>query len=196
MTRLPVYRLRHTSGVTLIELLVTLSVLAILTALAAPNIGFFVVKNTASTIATDFARDIGRARTEAIARNQCTTVCMMTVNKSGQYVCATSGSDWNLGWMIFENAEGCTASSPQPKSSGSVISVRETGNPKFTLKPNTTRRFITFNSRGMTSVSTAARNFTLAYTPESVSSPHYRSLCLSSTGRVTIQKYEGTSACK
>jgi hypothetical protein len=71
--------------------------------------------------------------------------------------------------------------------------VRQTGDSNFTLEASNSLRRFTFESRGLTN--SGQSNFTLAFTPENVSSPHYRSICISSSGRVTTKQYAGVSAC-
>jgi type IV fimbrial biogenesis protein FimT len=60
---------------TLIELLITLSVLGVLLAIALPNLQTFVVNNRLSSNANSFIGLINYARSEAIARNQSVIIC-------------------------------------------------------------------------------------------------------------------------
>ena len=72
-------RLRHASqGFTLIELMVTVSVLAILVGLALPNLRSFLVSNRLSSDVNGLIGLLNYARSEAIVRNQSVVVCPKT----------------------------------------------------------------------------------------------------------------------
>lgn len=186
-------------GLTAIELLVTVAILAIVLALGLPNLREFLTRNQAASITREFSADVTRARTEAINRNSCVTMCISnnTANAltGGTPTCAAAGSNWQVGWIVFANPS-CSSTQNNPTTNGStLISVRQRGLDTFELSPasgNALRR-ITFDSRGL--AAGIQKNLTLAYTPENTSSPHYRSICLSSAGRVTVRQYAGVDAC-
>lgn len=86
-------------GFTLIELMVVVSIMAILAALAAPSFRNFVAAQKVKTNAFNFYADLTLARSESIRRNAAVTV-------SG-----TSGS-WNNGWTIAAGGETIKISDP------------------------------------------------------------------------------------
>lgn len=185
------------TGLTLIELLVTIAILSIILALGVPSFQEMLIRNQASNIVAEFANDISRVRTEAISRNSCVSICMSTNTANaltgGTPTCATSGNDWQSGWIMFSNPT-CSTTLNNPTTSGNtLIKVRQAGISTFTLSASATVRRFTYESRGLPF--SGQSNFTLAYTPETVASPHYRSICVSSAGRVTIKQYAGASAC-
>jgi type IV fimbrial biogenesis protein FimT len=186
------------AGVTLIELLVTIAVLSIILALGIPNLREFLVRSQVGSITADFSNDIYRARSEAINRNSCTTICMSanTANaiNGGTPTCAAAGNNWQAGWIIFANPT-CSAALNNPiQNNNQLISVRQSGSTNFVLSTAPALRRITFDSRGLTN--SGQRNFTLEYSPENVgNSTHYRTICLSSAGRVTTKQYGGVGAC-
>lgn len=188
---------RPQGGVTLIELLITVAVLAIILALGVPNLRQMLVRNQSSAIAVEFANDVSRTRTEAISRNSCVAICMSanTANAltGGTPTCAASGANWQAGWIIFANPT-CSTTLNNPTTSGNtLLKVRQPGDTSFTLKASSNLKRFTYESRGLTFGNQS--NFTLAYEPETVASPNYRSICVSSAGRVTIKQYAGVSAC-
>ncbi len=185
------------AGFTIIEIMVTVAVLAMILAIGLPNLRQFVVRNQAGAIAAEFTNDISRARVEAISRNNCVTICMSTNTSNaltgGTPTCATAGSNWQTGWIVFSNPS-CSATQNNPTTVGSsLISVRQTGNESFELASSGSDRRMTFDSRGL--AAGIQSNFTLAYILENTSSPHYRSICISSAGRVSVKQYAGVSAC-
>ena len=64
-------------GFTLIELMVTLSILAILTAIAAPNFSQMMVANRMTTQNNELIAAINLARSEAIKLNRSVTFCKL-----------------------------------------------------------------------------------------------------------------------
>lgn len=188
-----------TAGLTIIELMVVMVILAVVLAMGLPSLRDFLVRGQVGTITSEFSNDVARARTEAINRNGCVTICLSSNTSNaltgGTPTCATSGSDWQVGWIVFANPS-CSSTQNNPTTNGStLISVRQKGADTFELSPasGSAMRRITFDSRGVTTG--VQKNLTLAYTPENTDSPHYRSICISSAGRVTVRQYAGVSAC-
>lgn len=91
------------NGFSLIELLVVITVLAVLTSLAAPSFRSIVADNLVKTSANELFYAIQLARNEAVKRNTMVSICP----SSNQSSC-TSNGNWNVGWIIFEdvNASG------------------------------------------------------------------------------------------
>jgi len=179
--------------------MVTMVILAIVLAMGLPSLRDFLVRNQVATITSEFSNDVARARNEAINHNSCVTLCMSSNTSNaltgGTPTCATSGSNWQVGWIVFANPS-CSSTQNNPTTNGStLISVRQKGADTFELSPasGSALRRITFDSRGVTTG--IQKNLTLAYTPENTDSPHYRSICISSAGRVTVRQYAGVSAC-
>lgn len=83
-------------GFTLVELVTTLAVAAILLSLAVPSFGTFVKNNRLITQENDFVTAVNLARSEAIRRGNRVTLC----KSSDQTSCAGSGG-WDQGWIVF-----------------------------------------------------------------------------------------------
>ena len=90
-------------GFTLMELLVTMAVAAILLAIAVPNFQSFFNRNRVVTVTNDFITAVNYARSEAIKGGAITTLCM-----SSSGVACTGNSGWSNGWIIWvdRNANG------------------------------------------------------------------------------------------
>ena len=84
------------AGFTLIELMVTLTVIAVLGMVAVPSFNQAFLSNRLTGYANSFAASATYARSEAIKRNSTVTLC-----RSGDgATCATSGG-WQQGWIVL-----------------------------------------------------------------------------------------------
>lgn len=98
-------RLKHPrqSGYTLGELLTTIGVVGILSAVAIPSMQATINNNRRATMTNDLSYSIQIARSEAIARNQQVRVCPSSNRTS------CNGADWNEGWIIFNDLDQSAA---------------------------------------------------------------------------------------
>lgn len=88
-------------GFTLLEVLVTISVVAVLIGVAVPSIDSFVQNNRLIAASNDLVSAMHIARSEAIKNNTRVTVCA----SSNGTTCATNG-DWKDGWVVFLDGGG------------------------------------------------------------------------------------------
>jgi type IV fimbrial biogenesis protein FimT len=172
-------------GFTLIELMVTVSLVAVLAALAAPSLYQFASRNAVRALSSDFTSGVQRARLEAVNKNMCASICMSTNASDANPKCVVTGEDWARGWIVFTNPScnsTITATDPTP---GSVIAVRDSSGSRFTLNnlsSNSGLRSITFSSRGATTMGSTV-GFTLNDSGPSADSKLNRIICVDSLGR-------------
>ncbi|MGQ0659059.1 MAG: GspH/FimT family pseudopilin [Chromatiales bacterium] len=95
------YDARRNGGVTTIELLVALSVLAILLTVAVPSFQNFIADNRLTAETNNLVADLQYARSEAIKRRIPVTACA----SADLIVCAET-PHWENGWMIFTDVSG------------------------------------------------------------------------------------------
>ncbi|MDQ8021759.1 MAG: GspH/FimT family protein [Moraxellaceae bacterium] len=119
--------MRATKGFSLIELMVTVTVLALLLAAAVPNFREYLTNNKVRTVAGEMRDGLQHARMEAIRHNESVTFCMGT------------GSATGTGWEVHLGSD-CTGTSlrRRPTSSSEASHV--------TLSP--TSLTVTFNGSG------------------------------------------------
>lgn len=80
-------------GVTLIELIIAMAILAVLIAVAAPSFREVATNNRSSGIVNTFLADISMARSEATKHARPVSV-------------VATGADWNSGWQVFVDNNG------------------------------------------------------------------------------------------
>lgn len=90
--------MKHSTGFTLVELMLTLTVVGILLAVAAPSYRSFVQGNRAAAQANATLRALTYARTEAVKRAGVVTIC-----QSGNQ--SSCGGTWADGWIVFSDVD-------------------------------------------------------------------------------------------
>jgi type IV fimbrial biogenesis protein FimT len=94
--------MRAQRGFTLIELMVTIAVAAILVAMAVPGFQSAVNGNRLATAANEMVASLQTARVEAIRRNRRVAVCTSAnANAGTNATCSSAGVD---GWITFVDA--------------------------------------------------------------------------------------------
>jgi len=91
---------RAAAGFTLIELMVAVTILAVLAMLAAPSFNEAILSNRLASYANTFMASAQLARSEAIKRNATVVMCRSADGAS----CATDGG-WQQGWILWRDAD-------------------------------------------------------------------------------------------
>jgi type IV fimbrial biogenesis protein FimT len=103
-------------GFTLMELIVTMSIVAILAAVAIPNFVAFKQNEQGSSLVSSLVSSLDYARSEAIKRDSPVCVCA----SSDGATCSASGN-WNAGWIVYTLAGGCAAAAPVAGAATTLI---------------------------------------------------------------------------
>lgn len=162
------------SGLTLIELAVTLGIVALLAVLAVPSFATVVRDNRVAGFTNVLMGSLQRARSEAVLRGHRVTVCV----SSDQRTCSTE-ADWHEGWLVFADQDGDGALGPDEE-------LLQIGNPAASLVATgnaSLARYVSFTPAGQTrQVSGALQigNIRVCSTDTG------RALVMSATGRIRI----------
>ena len=176
-------RLRHRPhGFTAIELMVTLAILAILVALAAPSFTPLIERWRVRSATEGLQSAIYFARSEAIKRGG--NVVLQKLPNGTNGCAAAPTQEWNCGWYVCDDTNGnkaCAASEPvlQRFDAPVKLEISRTGNGAS----------ISFNRWGMPG---AWFGFTLKPAGSGMSDPSARGVCMNAAGRVRVIPSEET----
>jgi type IV fimbrial biogenesis protein FimT len=100
MTPAPCRNTRRVHGLTLLELLIGVAMLAILLALAAPEFGSWIRSYRLALQSSDLTASLAYARSEAVKRGTRVAMCKSAAPTASAPACSTSGS-WAAGWLVY-----------------------------------------------------------------------------------------------
>ena len=171
-------------GFTLIESLVSIAILAVLAALAAPSFTQSIKRYRIVAVRDDLMSSIQFARTEAIRRG-------VAVSLSRTSTCSpATANDWDCGWEVFvdRNANGTRDANATPALDDTLLqtSVAPTG---YSITQPANGSSITANVWGQTTT----RKFLIYPTADGVSNAATTTICINSGGR--IRKLSGDATC-
>jgi len=132
------------SAFTLVELIVTMAVLAVLAAIAVPSFTTMIANNRSSSLGREFAAAINLVRAEAIKRGGRVSICVSSNGSS----CAAASTNWNAGWLIF--VDGATSDTAAP-SVGTLIQYHQ-GDSRSSItvvKGATAQAYFRFTGQGI-----------------------------------------------
>jgi len=98
-------------GFTLVELLVVMTIAAILIAAAVPSFQWMIARNRIADASNLLLANLQYARLEATRRGNQVSVCRSVDGATCSSVAAGAfdGNDWAAGWIVFEKAGGLNA---------------------------------------------------------------------------------------
>jgi type IV fimbrial biogenesis protein FimT len=131
--------MRSSTGLTLVELLTSIALVAVLGTLAVPGMNQLVSDTRRTAAVNDLFHAMFLARSEAMKRGQMVTVC----KSADRQTCAGKGTQWTAGAIVFVNKDGDEPAVRDPAEpllsvyegwpSGSITSTRAS----YSFRPNT-----------------------------------------------------------
>lgn len=174
------------NGFTLVEVLMSVVVAAVLLGLAVPSFTTFTKNRLITSQANEFVTSLALARSEALKRVSRVTVCR-SANGS---TCVSSGN-WEQGWIVFndKNNNGQVNATGNPDTHEQVlkyVSELENGN---TLKGSSNvAAYVSYVSTGNSKLlSGAFQSGTLVLCDDRGAGDHARVIAVNVTGRVRVE---------
>jgi len=164
-------------GFTLVELMVTLAIAAILLSIAAPNFVSFIKNNRITTITNDLLADLALARSEAAKRGQAVSICI----SSNGTTC--TGSNWLGGRLVF--ADSGTAGTKDGSDSIIRVSEAKSNGTTMTSSGFSNTGYIRYGATG--TVTTGNTNIGTFKVCDDRTGSFGRLLSISNTGRPYVQ---------
>ncbi|MBK6322861.1 GspH/FimT family pseudopilin [Candidatus Aalborgicola defluviihabitans] len=183
------------NGFTIIEVMITVAIMAILASLAMPSFSLMLVKRSVQSASQALVDDFRYTRTEALRRSKKVSICSLAANSTS--ACSGAPATWANGWMIFTDQDGATPGTYEPATE-EIIRVQQPPPNIATIQqiatPANTRTYFMYEANGWSK----AASETFEVTPTSnVSSATKRIVCISNQGRprLLVQGASGATAC-
>lgn len=177
---------RRNSGYTMMEMVMTMAIVAILASIAVPGFKYVTSSNRIATEVNGLLGDMQFARSQAVKEGLPVTVC----TSSDGLTC--TNTDWELGWIVFLDSNSSKSVDPGE----SIIRTQPAfgGTDTFIATPNNFHA-LTFNRMGYAPTGAAnAVNITLH---DSTSNPNWtRCIAINPIGSTVTEKNGvGVPAC-
>ncbi len=166
-------------GFTLIELMLSLSIAAVVLSVAVPSFSDFVASHRHAAEVNRFLRSIHLARSEAIKANHRVVLC----KSSDAAECATSGG-WEQGWIIFADLNN----DAQRQVSEPLLRVEERLAGDGTLRGNFwVESYLSYQGTGITALTSGAMQMGTFVLCDGRGYEQARALVITRTGRPHVK---------
>jgi type IV fimbrial biogenesis protein FimT len=183
--------MKVSAGFTLVELLVVITIVAMLMALGVPSYRYMTNSNRVSAEVNALLGDLQFARSEAIKEGATVTVCPIANPPATPPLCNSSSTEWDQGWIVTS-----------PNVTPNVLRVQQafTGtNDSFLSSGNQTA--ITFDRNGFANATPALTNagatIILKTTPATAKSTAWtRCVEIQRGGMIGTARYKQDASCQ
>ena len=146
-------------GISIVELVVSLAVVAILATTGVPAFSSFVQSNRLNESSFDMLATINLARTEAVKRRTRVLLCRSADPTLSTPSCGGSANTWTTGWLVFASGD---SNSTYDAGTDSLLGIGLVDSSNVTVITNgTSNNNLEYNSDGTTNESGGTARFAL-----------------------------------
>jgi type IV fimbrial biogenesis protein FimT len=172
-------------GFTMVELLVTISIAAVLAAIAVPSLSPIFNNIKQKSTSGLLLNDLNQARGEAIKRNARTLLCVRNSLGTGCDTGVAAATSWLQGWVVCVDADMNGACDPGTASAPNPVVVRSAQEANLTINvvdnASVATSLIRFNSNSTQGAGSSSMNITIGGTWTGAVS---RSITVAATGNI------------
>ena len=181
-------------GFTLIELMVTIALLAIIMSLAVPSFQQTIASTKLTSTSTDLYSSLLQARADAISQGERMTVCK---SSDGSSCIVGTKTTWSIGWITF--VDSTRSVNPTVDAGETVTYIVQATDPAITVSGNGSLvNYVSFSADGKSKqISGGFQSGTIRICSSSSAlsdDKRARDLEINIAGRVTIKKPLGVDA--
>ncbi|MBT8071435.1 MAG: hypothetical protein HKP21_06810 [Xanthomonadales bacterium] len=156
-------------GITALELMVTMAVIAILLATAVPSFRAYTLKHRMQTAMDVLQTDLNMARGRAISHNIQTIIC-----PADNSIACSGTPDWHHGWIIFSDLNR-----DRQKQPGEPLHKRANATEFLSISSSRSRSYLRFYPNG----TAPGTNITILFCDQR-GAEHAGKIIVSNTGRI------------
>lgn len=162
-------------GFSMIEMMIAMSLVAILSILAIPSMQQLINNSRSRSIASEFMSAVQFARSAAITRGNNVSICAAS---NTSHTSCGSASNWDNGWIVFNdpNSDGVLANN----NDRLMVSEQLPSNTVI----NSSLAYLTFNDMGF--LASSGGNFGMYVS--GCTADNSRSIAILSSGQATVAK--------
>lgn len=178
--------MRMVAGVTLIELLAVITIVAILMSIGVPSYRYI---NTSYRIAGEvngLLGDLQFARAEAIKEGQPVSVCISSNGTS----CAAAATTWQSGWIVFSDPN----QNQTVDDGDTVMRIQTAFSGSDTFQSDSNLSAVTFNREGF-ALDLPNAGTTLTLHDSTSNSSWTRCLVMTVIGKMTVESHATSASC-
>jgi type IV fimbrial biogenesis protein FimT len=157
----------------LVELMVTIAIVAILLAVGLPSFQTSLRSNRVATTTNEMLASLSLARTEAIKTTNASRICARNGN-----VC---GTDWNQGWLVVTDSDGNGTDFET-----TIKAVDGHPNLSITMAGGADNTFVQFDRTGR--MGGASRTVEISPDADDAMDAHFRCMTITPIGQVNTEK--------
>lgn len=179
-------RAQDSRGFTVLELMITVAVLAIVLAAAVPSFRSAIQNNRMSASSNQMLTAFQHARSEALKRKVPVTVCASDTSASTP----ACGSDWSEGWIVIVDSNAAGSSSAAWSGSANLLRVHSALEGGATVGGGSATNFVRYLPDGRIDLAAGATPPAFELRIPDCRGDNARDISISRTGRATVERVE------